>query len=307
MMAGTAATNRFSRMLSSVGLRRRSRLNKVDGFQKVLYVLLTLVGLFMVVPIVFNFTNALKPVQELFIFPPRIYVENPTFQNFKDLFLLTANAVVPATRYLFNSIVVTTLTVVGVVLVSALCAYPLAKHNFPGRNILFATILLSLMFAAETVAIPRYLVVSNLGIMNTYFGHILPHLAAPVSVFLMRQFVDQGVPNELLEAAKVDGAREITVFYKIVIPLIMPAVATVAILTFQAAWGDVGTSRLFMQDESMKTFPFFLSTFVTGGATGIARQGVVAASALVLFLPNLLFFLFFQSKVIATMAHSGIK
>jgi ABC-type glycerol-3-phosphate transport system permease component len=305
-MASTAATSRFSRMLSSVGLRR-NRLNKIDGFQKVLYVLLTLIGLFMVVPIVFLFTNALKPVQELFIFPPRIYVEDPTLQNFKDLFLLTANSVVPATRYLFNSIVVTTLTVVGVVMVSALCAYPLAKHKFPGRDLLFATLLLSLMFAAETVNIPRYLVVSNLGIMNTYLGHILPHLAAPVSVFLMRQFVDQGVPNELLEAAKVDGARELTVFFRIVIPLIMPAVATVAILTFQSAWGDLTTSRLFMQDESMKTFPFFMNTFVTGGATGIARQGVMAASGLVLFLPNLLFFLFFQRKVIATMAHSGIK
>lgn len=306
-MAGTATANRFSRMLSSVGLRRRSKLNKIDGFQKVLYVILTLVGLFMIVPIVFMFTNALKPVQEFFIFPPRIYVVDPTLQNFKDLFLLTANAVVPATRYLFNSIVVTVLTVIGVVLVSALCAYPLAKHRFPGRDLLFATIVLSLMFASETVAIPRYLVVSNLGIMNTYFGHILPHLAAPVSVFLMRQFVEAGVPNELLEAAKVDGAREITVFYKIVIPLIMPAVATVSILTFQAAWGDIVSSRLFMQDESMKTFPYFFSTFVTGGATGIARQGVMAAAGLVLFLPNLLFFLFFQSKVIATMAHSGIK
>lgn len=306
-MASTATNNRLARMMSAVGLRRRSRLNQVDGFQKVLYVLLTLLGIFMLVPIVFMFTHSLKPVQELFIFPPRFYVEEPTLQNFKDLFLLTANSVVPATRYLFNSIVVTTLTVIGVVMVSALCAYPLAKHRFPGRNILFATILLSLMFAAETVGIPRYLVVSNLGIMNTYFGHILPSLAAPVSVFLMRQFVDQGVPNELLEAAKVDGAREFTVFYRIVIPLIMPAVATVAILTFQGTWGNLEASRLFMQDESMKTFPFFMTTFVTGGATGIARQGVMAASGLVLFLPNLLFFLFYQRKVIATMAHSGIK
>jgi ABC-type glycerol-3-phosphate transport system permease component len=171
---------------------------------------------------------------------------------------------------------------------------------------LFATILLTLMFAPETVGIPRYLVASNLGIMNNYLGHLLPHLAAPVSVFLMKQFVDQ-VPNELLEAAKIDGAREFTVFYRIVIPTVMPAVATVAILTFQAAWGNTETSRLFMQDESMKTFPFFLSTITTGAVNNVARQGAAAAAALILFLPNLLFFLFYQRKVIATMAHSGIK
>jgi ABC-type glycerol-3-phosphate transport system permease component len=171
---------------------------------------------------------------------------------------------------------------------------------------LFATILLTLMFAPETVGIPRYLVVSNLHIMNTYFGHILPLLASSVGVFLMKQFVDQ-VPNELLEAAKIDGAREFTVFYKIVIPMIMPAVATVSILTFQTAWGNIETSRLFMQDESMKTFPFFLTTFTTGTVNSVARQGVAAAGALILFLPNFIFFLFFQRKVIATMAHSGIK
>ncbi|RAV21434.1 carbohydrate ABC transporter permease [Paenibacillus contaminans] len=300
------AGNKITRFLASVRNKRRNRLEKKDAFQKMLYVLLTLLSVFMLIPLVFIFTNSLKPYQELFIVPPRIYVEDPSLHNFKELFLLSSNSAVPVTRYLFNSAAVTLLTVAGVVIVSALCAYPLSKHKFPGHKVLFAAILLTLMFAPETVGIPRYLVVSKLGIMNTYFGHLLPALAAPVSVFLMKQFVDQ-VPNELLEAAKMDGAREFTVFLKIVIPTIMPAVATVAILTFQSAWGNVETSRLFMQDESMKTFPFFLGTITSGAANSVARQGAAAAAALILFLPNFLFFLFYQRKVIATMAHSGIK
>ncbi|MFB9752871.1 carbohydrate ABC transporter permease [Paenibacillus hodogayensis] len=300
------ASNPVSSFFKKIRTKRKNRLEKADSFQKALYILLTLLSIFMLIPLVFIFVQSLKPYQELFITPPRIYVEEPTFNNFRELFVLSSSSVVPVTRYLFNSIVVTILTVVGVVIVSALCAYPLSKHKFPGHKILFATILLTLMFAPETVGIPRYLVVSNLGIMNTYFGHLLPALAAPVSVFLMKQFVDQ-VPNELLEAAKMDGAREFTVFYRIVIPTIMPAVATVAILTFQGAWGNVESSRLFMQDESMKTFPFFLSTITTGAVNSVARQGAAAAAALILFLPNFIFFLFYQRKVIATMAHSGIK
>ncbi|PYI56344.1 ABC transporter permease [Paenibacillus flagellatus] len=305
-MAEAAKTNRLTRTLASLGLKRRSRLNRADAFQKTLYALLTILGLFMILPIVYIFNHALKPYQELFVYPPRIFVEHPTFQNFTELFLVSSSSVVPVTRYLFNSLFTTALTVAAVTIISAMCAYPLSKHRFPGSRLLFATIMLTLMFAPETVGIPRYLVVSHLGIMNTYWGHLLPHLAAPVSVFLMKQFVDQ-VPNELIEAAKMDGAREFTVFLRVVIPMIMPAVATVAILTFQAAWGNVETSKLFMQDESMKTFPFFLSTLTNGLANSVARQGAAAAAAVVLFLPNFIIFLFFQRKVIATMAHSGIK
>ncbi|MGO4494802.1 carbohydrate ABC transporter permease [Paenibacillus sp. 2RAB27] len=277
-----------------------------DGFQRMLYVLLTLLSLFMLMPIAFIFMNSLKPLSELFIYPPPIFVRQPTLQNFIELFAVTSASVVPVTRYLFNSVVVAALTVIGVVVVSALCAYPISKHKFPGHKVFFAIILLSLMFAPETVHIPQYLVITRLHIMNTYWGHILPHIAAPVSVFLMKQFIDQ-VPDELLEASKIDGAREWTVFMKVVMPICMPAVATVAILAFQSTWSNVNTSALYMQDEAMKTFPFFLSTLVNTTANSVARQGANAAAALILFLPNLIIFLIFQRKVIATMAHSGIK
>jgi ABC-type glycerol-3-phosphate transport system permease component len=281
-------------------------MKRIDTSQKILIALLTLGGLFMLLPLAFIFNHAFKPYHELFVYPPTFFVREPTFSNFLELFSLTRGSVVPVSRYLFNSVVVTGLTVTGVILISALCAYPLSKHKFPGAKWVLGIILLTLMFAPETVGIPRYLVATEMGVMNTYWGHLLPLLASPVGVFLMKQFMDQ-IPNELLEAARMDGAREFYVFLRIAVPITMPAVATVGILTFQMAWGNVETSTLFMQDEAMKTFPFFLSTLTSGLANNVARQGASAAAALIMFVPNLIIFLLLQRKVIATMAHSGIK
>lgn len=286
--------------------RKRPRLQRMDTFQKILIVLMVLLSIFMLLPIVYILNHALKPYHELFVYPPNIFVREPTLQNFTELFLVAANSTVPITRYLFNSVLISVAAVVGVTLVSAMCAYPISKHKFPGYRFVFSLILLTLMFAPEVMQIPRYLVVSHLGIMNTYWGHILPLLAMPVGVFLLKQFIDQ-LPNELLEAARIDGAGEIRVFLRIVIPVCMPAVATVAILTFQNSWGNVETSQLFMQNDEMKNFPFFLSTLTNNAANIVARQGAAAAAALIMFVPNLLIFLFFQGKVISTMAHSGIK
>ncbi|HZG84003.1 carbohydrate ABC transporter permease [Paenibacillus sp.] len=291
---------------SSLFRRRRPKLFRMDSTQRWLIVLLGAGGLLMLLPLIYIFNHALKPFSELFIFPPNIFVREPTLNNFVELFVVTRDSVVPATRYLFNSVAVAALGTAAVVVVSALCAYPLSKHKFPGHKAIFATIVVSLMFVAEAVEIPRYVVISQLGIMNTYWGHILPHVAAPVGVFLMKQFIDQ-LPNDLLEAAKIDGAGELRVFLSIVVPVTMPAVATVAILQFQTIWNDTSTSVLFMQDDAMKTFPFFLSTITQNLANSVARQTAAAAAGLLMFLPTLVMFLVFQRKVIATMAHSGIK
>lgn len=291
---------------NALRLRRRSKLFAMSRFEKLVVLLLVLFSAFMLLPIVYIFNHALKPYQELFIYPPTIWVRSPSLQNFVELFNTTSDSIVPVSRYLFNSLAVAVLSVVVVTGVSALCAYPLSKHKFPGHGVVFASIMLTLLFAPETVAIPRYLVVSHLGIMNTYWGHILPMVAVPVGVFLMKQFIDQ-LPNELLESARMDGAKEFTVFLRIVVPVIMPAVATIGIISFQNAWGNTETSTLFMQDEEMKTFPFFIASLTTNMANNVARQGAAAAAALFMFVPNLIIFLVFQSKVIATMAHSGIK
>jgi ABC-type glycerol-3-phosphate transport system permease component len=274
--------------------------------EKVSIVLLVLLSVFMLTPIVYILNNAFKPYQELFIYPPNVFVRHPTFENFLELLSSTKNTAVPILRYIFNSLVVTGIAVVAITLVSAMCAYPMSKMKFPGQKLVFGTIILSLLFVPETVSIPRYLVVSHLGIFNTYWGHVLPLLAAPTSVFLMKQFMDQ-LPDELLDSARIDGAREFTLFVRIVIPIVMPAVATIAMIAFRSAWGDTETSTLFMQDDAMRTLPFYIDTLTSGMANSVARQGAAAAAALVLFLPNLIIFLAFQSKVISTMAHSGIK
>ncbi|NOU94463.1 ABC transporter permease subunit [Paenibacillus sp. LMG 31456] len=286
--------------------KRRSKLNSMDAFQKLLIVLLVLVSIFMLLPLIYIFNHALKPYNELFIYPPNIFVREISFQNFAELFLVASSSTVPISRYLFNSFVISGGAVIFVTIVSAMCAYPISKHKFRGQKIVFSTIIFTLMFAPETVQIPRYLIVSNLGIMNTYAGHILPMLAMPIGVFLLKQFIDQ-LPNELLEAARIDGASELIIFLRIVIPICLPAVATIAILTFQHSWGNTETSTLFMQDDEMKNFPFFLSTLTHNLSNSVARQGAAAAAAVVMFVPNLIVFLVFQGKVITTMAHSGIK
>ncbi|WP_422659529.1 carbohydrate ABC transporter permease [Paenibacillus sp. EC2-1] len=281
-------------------------LRLIDRAQIWIAICLLPLAIFMLLPLVYLFNHAFKPLHELFMFPPTFIVREPTTGNFSELFAMTASTIVPVSRYVFNSIVVTLLSSVAMVITGAMCAYPLSKHPFPGSKIVLGLIMLSLLFATEAIAIPRFIVIQSLGIMNTYLGHVLPLVAMPVGVFLLKQFMDQ-VPNELLEAAKMDGAKEFTIFLRIVMPIVTPAIATISILAFQSAWGNIETSTLFMQEDSMKTLPFYMGTLTSGLSNSVARQGAAAAGALIMFLPSLLIFLIFQRKVITTMAHSGIK
>ncbi|MBE0700448.1 MAG: carbohydrate ABC transporter permease, partial [Acholeplasmataceae bacterium] len=156
-----------------------------------------------------------------------------------------------------------------------------------------------------SVIIPRYLVIENLGLIDSFWVHILPGLAIPVGLFLIKQFIDQ-IPNELLEAAKIDGATSFQIYIKIILPLIKPAIATIAIVSFQAVWNNTETSVTYINRESLKTFAFYMST-LTSTTNTVAGQGMAAAASLIMFLPNLIIFMFLQSKVMNTMAHSGIK
>ncbi|GGD57262.1 carbohydrate ABC transporter permease [Paenibacillus nasutitermitis] len=271
-----------------------------------LLVALTALALFMLLPIVFLFNHAFKPLNELFLFPPRFLVSHPTVQNFERLLGSTSGDLVPFTRYLFNSVFVVCTALVAVVVVSSMAAYVLAKYRFHFKAFIMSLIYVSLMFASETVQIPRYLIISGLGINDTYFAHILPFVAAPVSVFLLIQFIGQ-IPDALLEAAKIDGASEWGIFIRIVMPLAMPAVATVSILTFQAVWGDTEASTLFIHDETLKTLPAYVQTLGNAAQNSVSGQGMMAAAGLMMFLPNLVIFLLFQGRVMETMISSGIK
>ncbi|SDS24062.1 carbohydrate ABC transporter membrane protein 2, CUT1 family [Paenibacillaceae bacterium GAS479] len=281
---------------------------KMSWSEIVLLISLMLLAAFLFLPILFIFNHAFKPFSELFNYPPTFIVRQPTFQNFNDLIMKTSAGAVPFTRYVFNSLIVVVCTLFAVIFTSLLAAYVLSKHKFYFKSLVMGVIMLSLMYAPETVGIPRYLIISWLDINNTYFGHILPFVASPVAVFLMKQFIDQ-IPNDLIEAAKIDGATELRIFVKLILPLAFPAVATIAIITIQAVWGDTQASTLFMQDETMKTLPYYISTLASAGTGGntIAGQGIAAAAGLLMFLPNLIIFLLFQKRMMETMVHSGVK
>jgi ABC-type glycerol-3-phosphate transport system permease component len=186
-----------------------------------------------------------------------------------------------------------------------MAGFAISKLQFKGRTLFFEINTLSMMFVPAAVLIPRYLIIDKLHIMDTYLAHILPLLAMPVGMFLLKQFIDD-VPYELIEAAVVDGAGMFKVYYKVILPLIKPAIATVCILSFQQVWGNLETSNMFITKESMKTLAFFMSTLVNAN-NNVAGQGVAAAGGLIMFIPNIILFILLQSKVMNTMSHSGIK
>ncbi|WP_274362879.1 carbohydrate ABC transporter permease [Paenibacillus thermotolerans] len=278
-------------------------MRRIDAGQWFVILFLTLLGAFMMLPLVFLISTAFKPMEELFVYPPRFFVQNPTLDNFRDLLLAMSGDRIPLVRYFFNSVIVSGVVVALTVLLGSLACFPLAKHKFPGRNLFFSLIVVSLMFAPEVVEIPRYLVIVSLGLMDTYQALILPQLAFPIGLFLMKQFLEQ-VPDEIFEAARVDGAGEWRQLIQIALPLIRPAWATVVILSFTAVWNDAGSSALFTQSEQMKTLPYYLST-VNG--QGVARAGANAAATFIMTVPTVLIFVLFQRQVLSTMAHSGIK
>ncbi len=273
----------------------------------IILALLTSVALVSLLPIVYVICNAFKPLEELFVYPPQFFVRNPTMQNFWDFIYATDVSTVPFTRYLFNSVTVTLTTTALIILVSLCCAYAFSKLKFPGQNGLFKLITVALMFSPEAVVITRYLIVSNLHIIDTFWAHVLPHLALPMGVFLIKQFMDQ-VPNSLCEAAKIDGANEIRILWSIITPAVLPAVGAVLIIAFQNVWGDMTTSTLYTTSESMKTLPYFVNSLTSGlTATSVARKGATAAAGLLMLLPNFIIFAVLQKSMIATMVTSGIK
>jgi ABC-type glycerol-3-phosphate transport system permease component len=272
------------------------------------YIILLPLSVFMLLPMLFIFSNSLKPPDELFAYPPSFFVINPTFKNFTDLFSKMSNSGVPISRYLFNSILITIVTIAASIIVSTTAAYALSKKKFKLKTILFAINTVALMFVPIAVTIPRFLVIKNLNLIDTFSVYILPGLAMPVGLFLIKQFID-GIPDEIIESAQIDGASDVRIYLKICIPMIVPAIATIGILTFQATWNNTEISTLYINTDSLKTFAFYLSTLTStaAGANVVAGQGITAAAALIMFLPNLIIFLLLQSRVMSTMAHSGLK
>ncbi|WP_058302662.1 carbohydrate ABC transporter permease [Gorillibacterium timonense] len=266
-----------------------------------LFVLLLAVGSFMALPLVYAINNAFKPLDEIFLFPPRLFVRNPTMNNFSDLMNLLSQSWVPFSRYIFNTVFITGMGILGHVVLASAAAYPLAKHQFPGKAILFQIVVLSLMFTPAVTATPNYMIMSWLGMVDTYWAVIIPAFAYSLGLYLMKQFMEQ-IPDAILEAAKIDGASEYRIFWKIVMPNVKPAWMTLIILLFQMLWGSDGNG--FIQSEQLKTLHFAANQIIQGG---IARAGAGAAVALILMSVPITLFVFSQSQIIETMATSGMK
>lgn len=271
---------------------------------KIMLIVLPLV-IFMAMPIIFIINHAFKPMEELFAFPPTFFVNNPTLDNFVKLGKFSDTASIPLTRYIFNSLIVTGLTVFLSLLLTTMTAFALSKLKFKGRDTMLQINQLAIMFVGTAVLIPRFLVICFFGVNNNLLAHILPLLALPVALFLVKQFVDQ-VPDSLIEAAYIDGATDMQVYMKVIIPMIKPAIATAAIMVFQQVWGNMETSNYFVDDDGLKTLTFYMNTLVNANNT-VAGQGMAAAASLIMFLPNVILFAFLQDKVMNTMANSGIK
>jgi ABC-type glycerol-3-phosphate transport system permease component len=262
---------------------------------------------FTALPLVYMVSTAFKPLDELFLFPPRFLVRRPTLQNFSDLVLSLSSSTVPFTRYLFNSLFVTTITVFCTVVVCSMGAYGLVKHNPPGSKVLFSLIIMALMFSHHVTRIPSYMVINKLGMINTYWAMIIPSIAVAYNFFLMKQFIEQ-FPNELLESARIDGANEWMTFWKIVMPSLTPAWSTLVVFSFVSNWNDYFSPLIYLTSQAMKTMPLALHTIAGGPAViSIGRAGAVAASTFLMTIPTIIIFIIMQARVMETMTYSGIK
>jgi putative chitobiose transport system permease protein len=281
---------------------RAQKLTRSATGNVTIILMLVLVGAFMALPLVYVVVSAFKPLEEIFMFPPRFFVRRPTLNNFVLLLQLVNNLRVPFSRYLFNSIFVSIAGTFAHVVLASMAAYPLSKLNIRGGKIIFSIIVAALLFNGVVLSIPQYIIMAKMGILNTYWAYILPFLPSAMGLFLMKQFMETMIPDTIIEAAKIDGASHWKIFWRIVMPNVKPAWLTLAIFAFQGIWNNQGGGIIF--DEQLKMLPAALSQIAAGG---IARVGVGMAAALILMIPPIIFFVISQSKVIQTMSHSGIK
>ncbi|MBS1327105.1 MAG: carbohydrate ABC transporter permease [Oscillospiraceae bacterium] len=282
-------------------LHTRNKLSRSRLGNLVVLVLLAAMGVFTAIPFLFSIVQSIKPVDELFVYPPRLTVSRPTLDNFAVLFNLTSSTWVPVSRYLFNSLLLTVCGTVGNVVVCSMAAYPLAKLKFHGRKLLFNLVVVSLLFTYEVTFIPNYVILSKLQMLDTFWALLLPAVATPMGLFFMKQFMEQ-IPDSVVESARVDGAGTLTLYWRIVMPQVKPAWLTLVIFSFQSLWNREGLEFIF--SEELKMFPTILKQVAS---SGVARAGAAAAAAVILMIPPIVVFLLSQSNVIETMASSGIK
>ena len=272
-----------------------------------------ILGLFLLVmalafffPVVYMVSQSLKPMNELFVFPPKIFVTNPTFDNYRDFANVLANTVVPMSRSLFNSLFVVVIGSVGHIVLASLCAYPLAKYKFPGSKFFNQIIVYSLMFHSAVTMIPNFLTIAGLGMLDTQWAIIIPGFASTLGLYLMKNFMEQ-IPDSLMEAAQIDGAGYLRIHFTIVMPVVKPALVTAFIMVFQSFWTNTGDK--FIYTEAQKGFAYVVGQVASGKVAGVGTSyvGISSASSVIMFAVPLIVFLIMQNNVVSTMATSGMK
>ena len=277
------------------------RANRSRTGTALIVIVVAFFAVFSALPLILMISQAFKPAGELYLYPPKLFPQNPTLGNFKTLFDVMSNSWVPFSRYLFNTLLIAVAGTLGNILVSSMAAYPLAKSRAPFVGFLFGMVTLALMFTQLVNDIANYMTMSALGWIDTYAALIVPGMATSFSLFLMRQFMIQR-PDDLLSAARIDGAGEYAIFFRIVMPNVKPAWLTMALFSFQGLW-SVGSTPYIYREE-MKTMTYALNQIVSGG---LARIGAGAAVTLLMMTVPILFFILTQSQIMETMTASGIK
>lgn len=282
--------------------RHRVVLNRSSGGDMGITLLLLILGVVMFLPLYYVLIQSLKPLDELFYYPPKFYVINPTFQNFADLFNLMSESWVPFSRYIFNTVYITFMGTAGNLILGSLCAYALSKIPFPGHGFFFQLIVKSLMISSAVAGTLQFVILTKLGFMDSQLAIILPTWASTLGLYLMKQFIDANISTEMLESARLDGAGEFRTFWSIAMPLVKPAWLTLIVQSFQGLWNTGAT--VFIQSEELKTLNYAMSQVLSAG---IVRQGAVSASTVIMLIVPIIVFIVSQSNIIETMATSGMK
>ncbi len=282
-------------------LVKRRRPNRSLGGDLGIYFMLAAVACLMGFPLVFAVSSALKPLDELFRFPPTVFPQHPTFDNFSDLIVTMGQSWVPFSRYILNTVFITAAGTFGHLIIASMAAFVLAKYDFPGGKFFFGVVTTALMFSGYVTGIPNYVIMSKLNMIDTYWALLLPAFAAPIGLFMMKQFME-GLPTALIEAAHIDGAGEFRIFWSIVMPNVKPAWLTVIIFSVQSLWNTSASTVIY--SEAKKTLVYALQQIQAGG---IARTGQAAAVTVVVMAVPILIFVLSQSQILETMASSGIK
>ena len=277
-------------------------LNRSRGGDAGITFVLSILGIFMFLPMVYVVMQSLKPLDELWMFPPRFYVVNPTLSNFTDLFNLMNTSWVPFSRYIFNTVFVSVIGTTGNLFLSSMAAYAMAKIKFPGGKTMFKTVRTSLMFHSTVTGITSFMIMGALGWIDTYWARIVPAWATTLGLYLMKQFMETNVNDSVLESARLDGASELKTFWVIAMPMVKPAWLTLIIYSFQGLW-NAGAS-VYIQSEQLKSFNYAIQQVMAGG---IKRAGAGAASTVIMMMVPILVFVISQSNIIETMGSSGMK